>query len=114
MDCCLYMIDVHEIICNKLKIDSLPSVDYRISVDYGQAVIMKSGDNIVDLWGPPVNMCSKINRLATCNGIAIGGNLYQIVKHMRSYKLSPIQGFPVCFKSEYPVYCLKDKLGQEY
>ncbi len=72
---------------------------------------MRSEGEVVDLFGPPVNMCSKINKLATCNGIAIGGDLYQIVKPL-PYRIYQVKGCPVGFKSEYPVYGLEEKLDQ--
>ncbi len=109
LDCCLCMARVHGIINKKLKSESLPSVNYRISVDYGQVAVLRSEGMVVDLFGPPVNMCAKINKLASCNGIVIGGDLYQIVKPL-PYRLAQIKGCPVGFKSEYPVYCLEEKI----
>lgn len=111
LDCCLCMRRIRGVINKKLKAEYLPSVNYRISLDYGQVAVMRSEGEVVDLFGPPVNMCSKINKLASCNGIAIGGDLYQVVKPL-PYRTCQIKGCPVGFKSEYPVYCLEEKLDQ--
>jgi class 3 adenylate cyclase len=82
-------------------------LDYRVSADYGSVVIMNSNAfNSLDMIGPPVNMCSKINRSASKNGIVIGGDLYQLVKKL-DYTIKPVRGFALGFKVDYPVYSVQ-------
>ena len=56
------MISAHNIINAKLSEEKLPSVDYRISADYGRVEIAKSSSSMTDdLFGTTINLCSKIN-----------------------------------------------------
>ena len=108
LECTLTMLEEHDIICENLKREGLPCLDYRISADYGKVVIMKTNDsNSPDLIGPPVNMCAKINHAAETNGSVIGGDLYSMVKGFDDYKFKEIKGFSLGFKHPYPVYKLK-------
>jgi two-component system, OmpR family, response regulator ChvI len=59
----------------------LPPINYRISADYGKIEVAKSGPSrVVDVFGPTVNMCAKMNSRAPLNGLIIGGDLYQIIR----------------------------------
>ncbi len=101
----LSMIEEHDDICEILEKERLPGVDYRVSVDYGKVVIMKSNNSLSpDLIGPPVNMCAKINHRAQPNEVVIGGDLYQNVKDVKDYRYSQTKGFSIGFKYSYPVY----------
>jgi len=110
LECSIAMIEYHDAICKKLKDEGLPCVDYRISADYGSVVLMKSNNSAsIDMIGPPVNMCSKINHGAATNGAVIGGDLYSMVKKFDDYKFNEVKGFSLGFKHSYPVYQLKRK-----
>ena len=110
LEASLAMIESHDIICEKLRSEGLPCLDYRVSADYGSVIIMKSNtSDSLDMIGPPVNMCSKINRTAKKNGIAVGGDLYQMVKKL-DYTFKPISGFSLGFKVDYPVYSVQRKI----
>lgn len=105
LECSLEMIENHDNICNFLKKERLPNVDYRISLDYGSVVLMKSNNSpLIDMIGPPINMCSKINRTAESNGMVIGGDLFSIVKGYDDYKFKEIKGLSLGFKHSYPIY----------
>lgn len=105
--CSLAMIEVHEFLCSQMKSEGLPCCDYRISMDYGFVMPMKSTDSkSVDMIGPAVNMCSKINRCAEKNGVVIGGDLYHIAKHIDEFSFKEIRGYSAGFKLTYPVYSL--------
>ena len=67
-------------------------------------MIMNVNGTDLDLMGPPVNMCSKINHSASPNGVVIGGDLYERVKKFPDYKFNEIKGFSLGFKHSYPVY----------
>jgi CheY-like chemotaxis protein/class 3 adenylate cyclase len=62
------------------------SVNYRISVDYGNVEVAETvaSGGAEDLFGSAMNLCSKINAKATVNGLVIGHNLYQILKRVLS------------------------------
>ena len=110
LECSLAMIEYHNTICKRLDKEGLPHVDYRISADYGSVVLMKSNNSAsVDMIGPPVNMCSKINHAATKNNIVIGGDLYSMVHKFDDYKFMEIKGFSLGFKHTYPVYTVHRK-----
>jgi class 3 adenylate cyclase len=103
----LAMIEEHDAICEILKNEGLPCLNYRVSADYGKVVIMKSNNSFSpDLIGPPVNMCAKINHLAQPNGVVIGADLYQNVKELNDYRYSQKKSLSVGFKFSYPVYSI--------
>ncbi|MDX1441510.1 MAG: adenylate/guanylate cyclase domain-containing protein [Nitrosopumilaceae archaeon] len=107
LESALAMIKEHETMCETMKQISLPSINYRVSLDYGKVVIMKSSaSRIPDLIGPPVNMCAKINHLSSPNGIVIGGDLFQYVKEFKEYRFSQKDSFSIGLKYSYPVYGL--------
>jgi len=110
LEASLAMIESHDIICDKLHDEGLPCVDFRVSADYGPVAVMRSNAfNSLDMIGPPVNMCSKINRSAKKNGIVIGGDLHEMVKKL-DYTIKPIRGFSLGFKVDYPVYSVQRRI----
>lgn len=105
LECNLTMIENHEAICKMLRREGLPNVDYRISSDYGSVVLMKANNSsLVDMIGPPINLCSKINHAAETNGMVVGGDLYSIVKGYADYRFKEIKGYSLGFKHAYPIY----------
>lgn len=111
LECSLAMIERRKDICKVLSQNNLPFIDYRVSADYGSVVIMNTNHSkTLDMIGPPINMCNKINHIATPNGVVIGGDLYLMVKKFRDYKFEEVEGFPLGFKRSYPVY----SLGRNY
>jgi adenylate cyclase len=105
LECSLAMIDVRDFLCSQMRKSGLPQISYRVSMDYGSVIPMKSTDaNSQDMIGPAINMCSKINRCAEENGVVIGGDLYQITKHLDGITFKEIKGCPIGFKNDYPVY----------
>ncbi len=110
LECCLSMNEYHNIICKKLSQEGLPYVDYRVSADYGSVVLMKSNNSdTIDMIGPPINMCSKINHAASKNGTVIGGDLYSMVHKFNDYNFKEVKGFSLGFKYDYPVDALQRK-----
>jgi hypothetical protein len=106
LECALAMISAHDIINKVLSANHLPPLNYRVSLDHGSIVLARtSTSSCEDVFGPPVNMCAKINSLATPNSVVIGGDMYQIVKHL-DYCFEEIKGYSVGFKYRYPVYFL--------
>jgi len=108
IECSLAMIDSHEFLCRYMKKDGLPCINYRISMDFGGVILMKlTGSKSLDMIGPAINMCCKINRCAEKNGVVIGGDLYRIAKHVDKFVFKEIKGCSAGFKLEYPVYTVK-------
>ena len=105
LECSLAMIDYWKTLCENLKREKLPCVDYRISADYGPVIVMRTNKNSsLDMVGPPLNMCSKINRLAGKNKCVVGGDLYSMVKKSSNYKFREIKDYNLGLKYSYPVY----------
>ena len=109
-ECFTTMILAHDIINSKLHSESLPSVSYRISADYGRVEVATStSSRTEDLFGSPMNICAKINSMAEPNGIVIGGDLYQIMKSFsfvnNRYEFRELRGgYSIGFNHKYPVY----------
>jgi len=101
----LTMIESRDFICQRLVKEGLPPVNYRISADYGSVIIMKQNNsNSLDMIGPPVNVCSKINRLAKSNQFVIGSDLKEMLKGIREYSFKKIGAYDSGFKFGYPVF----------
>jgi class 3 adenylate cyclase len=101
----LAIIEEHKAISNQLLEYALPTLDYRVSTDYGPCMIMKSNDSsVTDLVGPPMNMCTKINRSAAVNGIVIGSDCYEVVKNFDEYEFKRTGEYSIGLKHSYPLY----------
>jgi class 3 adenylate cyclase len=110
VECSLEMTRSQKYISKQLISERLPSIDFRVSADYGTVLLMKTNiSERFDMMGPPVNMCSKINRLAAKNQFVIGGDLFQMVKEFKTYQFKEINDFSLGFKLSYPVYSVLDK-----
>jgi len=110
IECSLTMIDSRESINSKTKNENLPSLNYRVSADYGKVTIIKSDNSsAVDIVGIPVNICSKINPSASQNGAVIGSDLYQLVKDYDDYNYNQIKAYSVGLKQAYPIYSVLRK-----
>jgi adenylate cyclase len=83
LECSLAMIDVRDFLCSQMRKSGLPQISYRVSMDYGSVIPMKSTD---------------------ANSQDIGGDLYQITKHLDGITFKEIKGCPIGFKNDYPVY----------
>ncbi len=103
--CAISMIECGDIINNKMKEYGLPSVKYRISMDFGTVMMANSvASSNDDIFGSTVNVCSKINRIAIPNGIVIGSDMFQIVKNFDEFAFVADTGFSVGMAIQYPVY----------
>jgi two-component system, OmpR family, response regulator ChvI len=65
------------------------SVNYRISIDYGNVVMAETvaSGGAEDLFGSAMNLCSKINAMAAINSLVIGHSLYHILKRLSDSRL---------------------------
>jgi two-component system, OmpR family, response regulator ChvI len=115
IECGLTMLAVHPIMNVKLKEKGLPDLSYRISADYGKVEVAKSlTSTSEDLFGPVVNLCSKINSKASPNQMVIGDNLYQIIKSTlgnNEYHFNMTDEYSIDSNSrnQYPLYSVFDK-----
>ena len=107
IECGLEMIQSQKYLSKQLVSEGLPNIDFRVSADYGSVILMKTSiSERFDLMGPPVNMCSKINRLAAKNQFVIGGDLFQMIKEFKVYHFKEVDDFSLGFKTSYPVYAV--------
>jgi CheY-like chemotaxis protein len=117
IECGLTMISAGTVLNTKMYEEGLPSIDYRISADYGRVGIVRSAiSQNDDLFGPTMNICSKINSKALPNQMVIGSDLYQIIKssssssyHRLDYRFKSAGEYSVGFKQTYPVYSVLAK-----
>jgi len=109
LECVLSMAEEHDDLEEKYHSEGLPSIDYRISADYGNMLVMKSNSSSSDLIGTPVNICSKINPHVPVNGVGIGGDLHEMIKDIDGYYCKGYEAFSVGLKNSYPIYSLRRK-----
>jgi class 3 adenylate cyclase len=92
IECGITMISAHGIINSKLHEEKLPSLNYRISADYGTVELVKSkSSQSEDLFGSAMNLCAKINSKAPANGMVVGETLYHLVKSLNGYKFTKVE-----------------------
>jgi CheY-like chemotaxis protein len=81
IECCITMIEARDPLNEKLREEGLPIVSYRISADYGRVeVAIEKRSNTIDLFGPTVNRCAKINSVAPPNSLVIGNGLHDLIQ----------------------------------
>ena len=102
--------DSYDELNSHLEDEGLPKIDFRISFDYGYLTIMKDRYNRIDLVGPTINTCSKINSLCPINDMIIGGDLYEKTKHFEEYKIKKIDSYSIDLKHSYPIYSVNRKI----
>ncbi len=110
LKCAISMIECADIINAKMNDHGLPSVKYRVSMDFGTVMMANSvASPDDDIFGSTVNVCSKINRIAKPNGIVIGSDMYQIVKDFDDYAFVADNGLSLGMAIQYPVFTVLKK-----
>lgn len=105
IDCGLEMIKIRPVINKKMFEYGLPPISFRVSADFGPIMKAKSQSLLVDdIFGPTVNMCSKINSKTAPNTMTIGSDMHQIVKSLSNYKFNQAAEYCVGFRQSYPIY----------
>jgi len=108
LECATKMLDATEMINKIFQKRKMPKIQYRISLDYGPLMIAKSlSSSCKDIFGPTVNLCSKLNRIAKPNSMVIGSDMYQIVKKSKQYKFIEAEDYQSTLKQDYPVYSVE-------
>jgi two-component system, OmpR family, response regulator ChvI len=109
LECCANMNFAIKVISAKLREEYLPEMQYRVSADYGKVEIATTKTSSQeDLFGSTINLCAKINKLSSPGKILIGGDLYRIIRSLRSvskhYSFKPAGEYSVGIKYSYPLY----------
>ena len=87
IECGLALIHANSRVNLCLNENGLPDVNYIISANYGKVELATStNSNGIDLFGPAVNICSKINPLASPNEMVIYKDLYDVIKELTFFK----------------------------
>jgi hypothetical protein len=87
----------------------LSSVCYRISANYGKVELAISVNSYnVDLFGPTVNIYSKINHLASSNEMIVNSDLFEVLKGTSFYQEYSFRALDMTYdedgKSNYVAY----------
>jgi len=119
IECGITMLAAGDAINAKFTDEKLAAATYRISADYGKIEVAESKTSQhEDLFGPTMNLCSKINSKAQPNTMVIGGDLYLVIRSLPSYssfrkkgyEFKEIKGHSITgFTYEYPIYSLISK-----
>jgi len=104
LECGFSLMDTHEKLKDLLAAEMLPPIDFRISFDYGNVTMMRNTEWAVDLVGPTINTCAKINGICSANSMIIGGDLYEKTKSFKEYKFKNSGSFSADLKHPYPVF----------
>jgi class 3 adenylate cyclase len=104
IECGLSLVDTHEKLQKLLDDEMLPPIDFRISFDYGNVTMMRNTEWSIDLVGPTINTCAKINRLCPVNGMVVGSDLHEKTKNFKEYSFKNCGDFSVDLKHTYPVF----------
>jgi len=115
LECCFAQIEQRLAINEMLVSQRLPTIRYRVSADFGKVERARfGGSDSEDLFGPTVNVCSKINLFAPPNAIVVGNDLYRIIRSFKqldhAYKFDEMDSY-YCGsgKFSYPLYSLSMK-----
>jgi class 3 adenylate cyclase len=104
LKCCYAMAAKNADLDAQMMAEGLPPVQYRISCDYGAVIVAKmSTSSVNDVFGTPVNLCAKMNTLATPGGVVVGQGLYDKVKGFAEYEFTEVEA-PIFEGSGYRAY----------
>jgi len=104
IECGFAMINIHEKLKTILLQEMLPVINFRISLDYGIVTMMKNNQFPIDLVGPTINTCAKINGLCQENSMVVGSDLHEKIKSFKEYKFRNSKSFSIDLKHSYPVF----------
>jgi two-component system, OmpR family, response regulator ChvI len=90
----------------RLLEEKLPSLNYRISADYGEVEFARmQSSKTDDLFGAAMNKCAKINSKTPANGTVIGEELFKIVWPLEDkYSFIPIDDSVSGIEGKYPTF----------
>jgi len=100
---------LHRNVNRKFISESLPELNYRISLDYGEVSFAQTVDSTTsDIFSTTVNLCAKINKVADPNKVIIGGDLYQIAKNLDDYVFQEVKETISIWNRAYPLYSVSE------
>ncbi|MDW0165693.1 MAG: adenylate/guanylate cyclase domain-containing protein [Nitrososphaeraceae archaeon] len=107
---------LHGNVNKKFISESLPELNYRISLDYGEVSFAQTVDSTtLDIFSTTVNLCVKINKVAEPNKVIIGGDLYRIAKNLSDYDFHEVKETISISNRAYPLYTVSEaKTIDEY
>ena len=112
LECCFAQIDDRFAINSMLTEQRLPTITYRVSVDFGKVEITRfDGSDSEDIFGSTINLCSKINVYAQPNSIVAGNDLYRVIRSFKelddAYAFHEMDSYYCgAGKYSYPLYSL--------
>jgi CheY-like chemotaxis protein len=112
LECCFAQIEDRYAINATLVEQRLPTITYRVSIDFGQVERTRfDGFDNEDLFGPTVNVCSKMNLYAQPNGVVVGNDLFRIIRSFKpldnAYRFHEMDSYYCgAGKYSYPLYSL--------
>lgn len=111
LNCGLEIIHVRQVLNSGLAAAGLPATSYRVSADYGKHEVVKDQNSeIVDIFGPTMCICAKINILSPPNCLLVGSDLYEIVKSFPGFSIHNFGEYMVHEKRRYPVFLVFRKV----
>jgi class 3 adenylate cyclase len=110
LECCLEMIESHDVLIKQLLAENMPELNYKISVTYGAVKVAQSStSNVNDIFGPTVNRCFKINSNCPENSLVIGDNMYEFLKGFQEYTFEELSNNEMKQKYGYTIFQVKRK-----
>ena len=110
LKCCMEMIKTRIKINQTLMVEKLPEVSYRISATFGPVrVAIIATSTIDDIFGTTVNICAKINPLATPNTLVVGESLYNKIRNIPEYSFEKIAEYDIDIENKFGVYSVRQK-----
>lgn len=112
LKCSMDMLESRAKINERLTVEKLPEVSYRISAAFGPVrVAIVATSTIDDIFGTTVNKCAKINTLATPNTLVVDESLYNKIKDIDRYEIGKIADYAIDADNNFSVYLVKQKTG---
>ena len=110
IECGLELLEIQEDVSTQMEKAGLPYVNYRVSSDYGQIVLMKSSKSLsIDMIGAPLTICSKITAISPDNVMVIGKEMYDVVKGFNDYRFEERNGHELQIGYQYTTYSVTRK-----
>jgi class 3 adenylate cyclase len=111
LNCGLEIIRARETLNSAFASLGLPATSYRVSADYGKHEVAKDQNSeIVDIFGPTMCLCAKINNLSPPNSLLVGSDLYEIVKAFPEYSIHNFGEYIIQERHQYPVFLVFRKV----
>lgn len=109
LECGISILDLRNTVNTLYRKEGIQPISYRVSADYGRLELADSRfSRERDFFGPTMNLCAKINNMATPNSMVIGGDLHQVIKKHRTFErdfqFHEISEFSIGLKQRYPIY----------